>query len=80
MHRRRDLDPWRLYRLYDGARIRTRAGSAVLGRTITQGPSQMDPTVEPGRRAYVARGQARRAFKRAFDAQLAIFNSRAPAG
>lgn len=30
--------------------------------------------------AYVARGEARTAFKRAFDAQLAVFTSKAPTG
>jgi glutathione S-transferase len=30
--------------------------------------------------AYVARGEARLAYKRAFDAQLAVFNARSPTG
>jgi glutathione S-transferase len=34
----------------------------------------------PNLAAYVARGEARPAFQRAFDAQLAVFNSRRPAG
>lgn len=34
----------------------------------------------PNLAAYVARGEARPAFKRAFDAQLAVFNSRHPTG
>jgi glutathione S-transferase len=34
----------------------------------------------PDLSAYVARGQARPAYKRAFDAQLAVFTGRAPAG
>jgi glutathione S-transferase len=33
----------------------------------------------PNLSAYVARGEARPAFKRAFDAQLAVFTSRLPA-
>jgi glutathione S-transferase len=34
----------------------------------------------PNLAAYVARGEARPAFKRAFDAQLAVFRDHAPAG
>ncbi|MEQ8179558.1 MAG: glutathione S-transferase family protein [Amphiplicatus sp.] len=34
----------------------------------------------PNLAAYVARGEARPAFKRAFDAQLAVFAGKAPAG
>ena len=34
----------------------------------------------PNLRAYIARGEARPAFKRAFAAQLAVFVSRAPTG
>jgi glutathione S-transferase len=34
----------------------------------------------PNLSAYVARAQARPAFKRAFDAQLAVFTSRQPIG
>lgn len=34
----------------------------------------------PNLAAYVARGEARPAFKRAFDAQLAVFNNQHPAG
>ena len=34
----------------------------------------------PGLAAYVARGEARAAFKRAFDDQLAVFTGRDPAG
>jgi len=34
----------------------------------------------PNIAAYVARGEARPAFKRAFDAQLAVFTGKAPAG
>ena len=34
----------------------------------------------PNLSAYVARGEARPAFRRAFDAQLAVFNGRPPAG
>jgi glutathione S-transferase len=34
----------------------------------------------PNLSAYVARGQARPAFKRAFDAQLAVFTGRPPTG
>ena len=34
----------------------------------------------PNLAAYVARGEARPAFKRAFDAQLAVFTDQAPAG
>jgi glutathione S-transferase len=30
--------------------------------------------------AYVARGEARPAFKRAFDAQLAVFTGKPPTG
>jgi glutathione S-transferase len=30
--------------------------------------------------AYVARGEARSAYKRAFDAQLAVFTGKAPTG
>ncbi|MND09336.1 hypothetical protein D3C83_325780 [compost metagenome] len=33
----------------------------------------------PNLAAYVARGEARPAFKRAFEAQLAVFNERAAA-
>jgi glutathione S-transferase len=33
----------------------------------------------PNLAAYVARGEARPAFKRAFDAQLAVFTGTAPA-
>lgn len=32
----------------------------------------------PNRSAYVARGEARPAYKRAFDAPLAIFTGKAP--
>jgi len=34
----------------------------------------------PNLAAYVARGEARPAFKRAFDAQLAVFTGKPPAG
>ena len=34
----------------------------------------------PSLAAYVARGEARPAYKRAFEAQLAVFNSKAPIG
>lgn len=34
----------------------------------------------PNLSAYVARGEARPAFKRAFDAQLAVFTGKPPAG
>jgi glutathione S-transferase len=34
----------------------------------------------PSLAAYVARGEARPAYKRAFEAQLAVFNSKPPAG
>lgn len=34
----------------------------------------------PSLAAYVARGKARPAFKRAFDAQLAVFTGNAPKG
>jgi glutathione S-transferase len=34
----------------------------------------------PSLSAYVARGEARPAYKRAFDAQLAVFAGRSPAG
>ena len=34
----------------------------------------------PNLAAYVARGEARPAYKRAFDAQLAVYNSRPPTG
>lgn len=34
----------------------------------------------PGLTVYVARGESRPAFKRAFDAQRAVFNSAVPAG
>ncbi len=34
----------------------------------------------PNLSAYVARGEARAAFKRAFDAQLAVFTGKAPTG
>jgi glutathione S-transferase len=34
----------------------------------------------PNLSAYVARGEARPAFKRAFDAQLAVFTSQPPSG
>ena len=34
----------------------------------------------PNVAAYVARGEARPAYKRAFAAQLAVFTSKAPAG
>jgi glutathione S-transferase len=33
----------------------------------------------PSLSAYVARGQARPAYKRAFDAQLAVFTDKPPA-
>jgi glutathione S-transferase len=34
----------------------------------------------PNLSAYVARGEARPAYKRAFDAQLAVFTGKSPAG
>jgi glutathione S-transferase len=34
----------------------------------------------PSLSAYVARGEARPAFKRAFDAQLAVFTGKPPTG
>jgi glutathione S-transferase len=34
----------------------------------------------PNLRAYIARGEARPAYKRAFDAQLAVFTGRPPSG
>jgi glutathione S-transferase len=34
----------------------------------------------PNLSAYVARGEARPAFKRAFDAQLAVFTGKPPTG
>jgi len=34
----------------------------------------------PSLAAYVARGETRPAYKRAFEAQLAVFNSKAPIG
>jgi glutathione S-transferase len=34
----------------------------------------------PNLSAYVARGEARPAFKRAFDAQLAVFTGKSPTG
>ena len=34
----------------------------------------------PNLAAYVARGEARPAYKRAFDAQLAVFTGKPPAG
>ncbi|HMI41664.1 MAG TPA: glutathione S-transferase family protein, partial [Sphingomicrobium sp.] len=34
----------------------------------------------PNLSAYIARGEARPAFKRAFDAQLAVFTAQLPAG
>jgi glutathione S-transferase len=34
----------------------------------------------PNLAAYIARGEARRAFKRAFDAQLAVFTAQQPIG
>jgi len=38
------------------------------------------PNEYPNLSAYVARGEARPAFRRAFDAQLAVFTGRPPAG
>jgi glutathione S-transferase len=34
----------------------------------------------PNLAAYVARGEARPAYKRAFDAQLAVYSGKRPAG
>jgi glutathione S-transferase len=34
----------------------------------------------PNLSAYVARGEARAAYKRAFDAQLAVFTGKPPTG
>jgi glutathione S-transferase len=47
--------------------LRRLSGSAIL---------EMYPNLS----AYVARGEARPAFKRAFDAQLAVFTGKPPAG
>jgi glutathione S-transferase len=43
-----------------------------------QGSGMLEET--PNLAAYVARGEARPAFKRAFDAQLAVFTGKPPTG
>jgi hypothetical protein len=50
----------------------------VINRTAAQSFHQ--PFAYPALSAYVTRGEACRAFKRAFDAQLVVFNSAAPVG
>jgi len=49
---------------------------AVLRRLNSSGLLQKYPNVS----AYVARGEARPAFKRAFAAQLEVFTGKAPSG
>jgi glutathione S-transferase len=48
----------------------------VLRRLDGTGLLEQYPTLSN----YVARGKARRAFERAFDAQLAVFTDKPPAG
>jgi glutathione S-transferase len=53
----------------------------LLMINVLRRPSALALLAEfPNLAAYVARGEARPAFKRAFDAQLAVFTDRAPAG
>jgi glutathione S-transferase len=48
----------------------------VLRRLTGSGMLETYPNLS----AYVARGEARPAYKRAFDAQLAVFTGAAPPG
>jgi glutathione S-transferase len=56
------------------------AGDLMMVAVLLRLKASGMPDEYPNLSAYVARGEARPAFRRAFDAQLAVFTGKPPTG